>query len=120
MSASSNIHRPRQEKANLHPGRIILETQIKRHTSAQKKADDLRMQEAIDAQAAATQQAHARVSKMETAMEDRQVTQDAAKAKPVRPRQAPASRGRPTNIPVQPRVEGANNRTVRSFDRRRH
>jgi len=108
MSTSSNTHRPRREKANLHPGRIILETQTKRCTPAQKKADDLRAQEAIDAQAAAIQQAHARVSEMETAMEVRQVTQEAAKAKPVRPRQAPASRGRPTNIPAQPHVEGEN------------
>lgn len=77
MSTSSNTHRPRREKANLHPGRIILETQTKRRTPAQKKADDLRAQEAIDAQAAAIQQAHARVSEMETAMEVRQVTQEA-------------------------------------------
>ncbi|KAI5980389.1 hypothetical protein F5J12DRAFT_789314 [Pisolithus orientalis] len=50
------------------------------------------MQEAIDAQVAAIQQAHAQVREMETAMEVRQVIQGAAKAKPVRPRQAPASR----------------------------
>ncbi|KIO06947.1 hypothetical protein M404DRAFT_24093 [Pisolithus tinctorius Marx 270] len=91
MSASSNI-RPRREKANLHPGRIVLEAQTQRRTPAQKKADDLRAQEVIDAQAAAIQQAHARVREMETAMEVRQVIQGAAKAKPVRPRQAPASR----------------------------
>jgi len=112
MSTSSNTHRPRREKANLHPGRIILETQTKQCTPAQKKADDLCAQEAIDAQAAAIQQAHAWVSEMETTMEVRQVTQEAAKAKPVRPRQAPASRGRPTNIPTQPHVEGENSWTI--------
>ena len=59
MLASSNVNRLQREKANLHPGRIILETQTKWHTPAQKKADDLHAQEVIDAQAAAIQQAHA-------------------------------------------------------------
>ncbi|KAI6040691.1 hypothetical protein EDC04DRAFT_2893879 [Pisolithus marmoratus] len=63
------------------------------------------MQGIIDTQAAAVQQAHARVSEMEATMEARQLTKDAAKARPVSPRQAPVSRGRPTNISVQPHVE---------------
>ena len=109
MLASSNVNRLQREKANLHPGRIILETQTKWHTPAQKKADDLHVQEVIDAQAAAIQQAHARVSEMEAAMEVTQATQDTAKVKPVRPRQVPRS----TNIPVQPRVEGEKSYVVR-------
>ena len=109
MSASSNVHRPRREKANLHPGRIILETQTKQRTPAQKKANDLHTQEVIDAQAAAIQQAHARVGEMEVAMEVAQATQGTAKVKPVRPRQAPRS----THIPVQPHVEGEKSYVVR-------
>ncbi|KAI6152690.1 hypothetical protein BKA82DRAFT_4013093 [Pisolithus tinctorius] len=133
MSASSNI--VHDEKANLHPGRIVLKARTQWHTPAQKKADDLRVQEVIDAQAAAIQQAHARVREMETAMEVRQVIQGTAKAKPVRrdrachppvatetrqaiqvaakaksvrPRRGPVSlQGKPGNIVVQPRGEVA-------------
>lgn len=105
MSAASN-NRPRREKANLHPGRVILEMQTKRRTPAEKKADDLRAQEVIDAQAAAIQQAHARVTEMEIAMEARQLSQDAAKVRPIKPRRARASVGKPTNIPIHPCAEG--------------
>ncbi|KAI6145843.1 hypothetical protein BKA82DRAFT_4016052 [Pisolithus tinctorius] len=110
--------------ANLHPGRIVLEVRTQWHTPAQKKADDLRMQEVIDAQAAAIQQAHTRVREMETAMEapasrdpgqeisppvvmeTRQAIQVAAKAKSVRPRRGPVSlQGKPGNIVVQPHGE---------------
>ncbi|KAI6045355.1 hypothetical protein EDC04DRAFT_2598915 [Pisolithus marmoratus] len=73
--------------------------------SVQKKVDDLCVQGIIDTQATAVQQAHAQVSEMEATMEVRQLTEDTAKARPVRPRQAPVSRGRPTNISVQPCVE---------------
>jgi len=50
-------------------------------------------------------------------MEARQATQGTVKAKSVRPRQVPVSRGRPTNMPVQPCVEGEDN-SIMSFDRR--
>ncbi|KIO00323.1 hypothetical protein M404DRAFT_29698 [Pisolithus tinctorius Marx 270] len=82
------------------------------------------MQEVIDAQAAAIQQAHTRVREMETAMEapasrdpgqeisppvvmeTRQAIQVAAKAKSVRPRRGPVSlQGKPGNIVVQPHGE---------------
>ncbi|KAI6010847.1 hypothetical protein F5J12DRAFT_781821 [Pisolithus orientalis] len=55
------------------------------------------------------QQAHAQVSKMETTMEARQVIQDTAKVKPVRPRQVPAS-SRSTNTPIQPCIEDTHQR----------
>ena len=113
MSASSNTQRLRQEKANLHPGRILLETQTKRHTPAQKKADNLHAQQVINAQAAAIEQAHACIREMEATMEARQGTQNTAKAKPVKPvRQAPVSRERPTNIPVKPLIEGKNSYVI--------
>ncbi|KIM51189.1 hypothetical protein SCLCIDRAFT_33648 [Scleroderma citrinum Foug A] len=112
MSASSNTQRLQQEKANLHPGRILLETQTKRHTPAQKKADDLHAQQVINAQAAAIEQAHACIREMEATMEARQGTQNTAKAKPVElVRQAPVSRERPTNIPVKPLIEDAHQGT---------
>ena len=58
MSAndSSAGGRPRQEKANLHPGRIILDTQNKRRTPAEKKADDVYAEEVKNAREAALQQ----------------------------------------------------------------
>ena len=113
MSASSNTQRPRREGANLHPGRILLDMQTKQRTPAEKKADDLRAQQVIDAQAAAIQQAHARIKEMEATLEARQVTENAAKATPVKPaRRAPARR--PTNIPVQPLIEGKNNYVIQS------
>ncbi|KAI6008313.1 hypothetical protein F5J12DRAFT_892293 [Pisolithus orientalis] len=97
------------KESQLHPGRIVLEVQTKQCTPAQKKADDLHVQEVINAQATAIQQAHAQVSKMETAMEAGQVIQDTAKAKPVRLRQVPAS-SRSTNTPIQPCIEDTHQR----------
>ena len=60
MSAndSSAGGRPRREKANLHPGRIILDTQNKRRTPAEKKADDVYAEEVKNAREAALQQGH--------------------------------------------------------------
>ena len=67
----------------------------------------------IDAQAAAIEQAHACIREMEATMEARQVTQNTAKVKPVKPvRQAPVSRERPTNIPIKPLIEGKNSYVI--------
>jgi len=97
MSANnpSGGQRPRREKANLHPGQIVLDTQAKRRTPVEKRADDLRAQQIKDACATAVQQGCARVSEMEATMEVEQARQEAVKAKPVRPRWG-GSQGRPT------------------------
>ncbi|KAI6021264.1 hypothetical protein EDC04DRAFT_2607163 [Pisolithus marmoratus] len=107
MLAPSDSHCPQQVKANLHPGRIVLKTQIQQKTPAKKTADDLHIQELADTQATAVQQSHTQVSNMEATMEVRQATQDATKVKPVRLRQVPTSQGRLTDVPVLPHVEVA-------------
>ncbi|KAI6000012.1 hypothetical protein EDD15DRAFT_2193493 [Pisolithus albus] len=45
-------------KANLHPGQIILDSQIQRCTSKQKQADDEALQQAKVAESATTQEAY--------------------------------------------------------------
>ncbi|KAI6155778.1 hypothetical protein BKA82DRAFT_4349007 [Pisolithus tinctorius] len=111
MSAddSSRSHRPRREKANLHPGQIVLDAQVKRRTSSQKKADDSRAKDLSDARTAVVQQGCTQILEMEVTMEVEQATQDAVKAKPVKPKPKPKGRqGRPTNISDLPRGEVAN------------
>jgi len=103
---STGGHRPRREKANLHPGQIILDSQIKRRTTAEKQADNLCAQATKDAQAATIQLGCARVSEMEATMEAEQVMQRAVKAKPVRPAKRAGSQKRPTYISAAPRAEG--------------
>ncbi|KAI6110927.1 hypothetical protein EDD16DRAFT_1710592 [Pisolithus croceorrhizus] len=101
---SSGGGRPRQVKANLHPGRIILDSQIKRRTPAEKHADDLRVHEDRDARETAIQQGLVRVSEMEAAMEIEQASQDGSKAKPVRPRRGTDQR-RLTPLSGTPHVD---------------
>ncbi|KAI5999715.1 hypothetical protein EDD15DRAFT_2363045 [Pisolithus albus] len=78
--------RPRRSKANLHPGRILLESQIQRRTSEQKQADDEVLQQAKDAELAATQKAYERVGAMERAMATRQTQGSTLSEKPIRPK----------------------------------
>jgi len=111
MSAeiSSGIQRPRREKANLHPGLLVRDTQTKRRTPVEKQADDLHAKEIKDARTAAMEQGHARVSEMEAAMEVSQAQQGTGKVKPVRPRprlRPGIGQGRPTNLSGPPRVDG--------------
>ena len=94
---SSATPRPRREKANLHPGRLVLDTQTKWRTPAEKHAADLRAKEIQAARNAAIQQGCAWVSEMEETMEVEQAEQATAKVKPVRPKWGPGE-GRPTNI----------------------
>ncbi|KAI6123031.1 hypothetical protein EDD16DRAFT_705173 [Pisolithus croceorrhizus] len=101
---SSGGGRPRRVKANLHPGRIILDSQIKRRTPAEKHADDLRAHEDRDARETAIQQGLVRVSEMEAAMEIEQASQDGSKAKPVRPRRGTDQR-RLTPLSGTPHVD---------------
>ena len=103
---STGGHRPRQEKANLHPGQIILDLQIKQRTTVEKQADDLHAQATKDAQAATIQLGCTQVSKMEATMEAEQVMQRAVKAKPVRPAKRVGSQKRPMYISAAPRAEG--------------
>jgi len=86
---------PHREKANLHPGQIVLNTQAKRHTPVEKRADNLHAQQIKDAHATAVQQGCTQVSEMEAIMEVEQARQEAVKAKLVRPRWG-GSQGRPT------------------------
>ena len=83
---SSATPRPRREKANLHPGRLVLDTQMKRCTLAEKHTADLHAKEIQAARNAAIQQGCAWVSEMEETMEVEQAEQATAKVKPVRPK----------------------------------
>ena len=58
MSANNSSvgGRPQREKVNLHPGHIILDTQNKRRTPAEKKANDFHAEEVKNAREAALQQ----------------------------------------------------------------
>ncbi|KAI6112329.1 hypothetical protein EV401DRAFT_2074806 [Pisolithus croceorrhizus] len=85
-------------------GRIILDSQIKRRTPAEKHADDLRAHEDRDARETAIQQGLVRVSEMEAAMEIEQASQDGSKAKPVRPRRGTDQR-RLTPLSGTPHVD---------------
>ncbi|KAI6128900.1 hypothetical protein EDD16DRAFT_1701501 [Pisolithus croceorrhizus] len=84
--------------------RIILNLQNKRRTPAQKQADDLHAHEIRDVHETATQQGLTQFSEMEAAMEVEQVTQEANRAKPVRPRRGMDQRGL-TTLSDAPRVD---------------
>jgi len=102
MSANnSSVGRPRQEKANLHPGHIILNTQNKRRTPAEKKADDLRAKEVKSAREAALQQGCNRVQEMEATMAVMQSMKEAGRVKPVKPKLR-VRQARPTGINTAP------------------
>lgn len=110
MSAndSSAGGRPRREKANLHPGRIILDTQNKRRTPAEKKADDVYAEEVKNAREAALQQGRERVHEMEATMAVTQNAKGAVRAMPVKPKPRVRQR-RPTSTntgAAAPRVDG--------------
>ncbi|KAI6162343.1 hypothetical protein EDD17DRAFT_1508279 [Pisolithus thermaeus] len=49
---------PHQSKANLHLGQIVLDSQIQRHTLEQKQADNENLQQAKEAELAATQKVY--------------------------------------------------------------
>ncbi|KAL4064846.1 hypothetical protein V8B97DRAFT_1919971 [Scleroderma yunnanense] len=77
---------PWQSKANLHPGHILCNFEIHRHTSEQKKADDKACQQAKDNQAAELQKSYNHIGTMENAMAERQVKEFAeALIKPLKP-----------------------------------
>ena len=100
---SSGGARPRREKANLHPGRIVLEAQTKQCIPVEKQADDLHAKETQTARAAAIQQGHAWVSEMEANMMVEQAMQEAVKARPVKPKRM-VSQQWPTDIYDTPHV----------------
>ncbi|KAI6128904.1 hypothetical protein EDD16DRAFT_1516004 [Pisolithus croceorrhizus] len=77
--------RPKRRAANVHPGRIVLDNQPKRQTSAQKEADSERAREALAMKVAAMKKGYQRVSDIEDRMG---VEQSSAipSDKPVKPR----------------------------------
>ncbi|KAI6009256.1 hypothetical protein BKA83DRAFT_4133609 [Pisolithus microcarpus] len=85
--------------ANDSSGQIVLDSQIKQHTPAEKQADNLHAQDIREAQGTAIQQGCAQVGEMEATMEVEQAAQEGNKVKPVRPKQS-VCQGRPTNISV--------------------
>jgi len=84
--------RPKRRTANVHPGQIVLDSQPKRRTSAQKQADDNCAQEALAAKVTAMQKGYQRVSNIEERMQMDQTTDSAIGARPVRPRPRPRIR----------------------------
>ncbi|KAI5989967.1 hypothetical protein EDD15DRAFT_2198317 [Pisolithus albus] len=91
---------PRRSKANLHPGQIILDSQIQRCTSDQKQADDEALQQAKDAESATTQEAYKRVGMMESAMAVKQTQESTRSEKPVRPKPRPQSTDQKKTVEV--------------------
>ena len=111
MSANnSSVGRLRWEKANLHPGHIILNRQNKQHTPAEKKANDLHAKEVKSAHEAALQQGCNRVQEMEATMAVMQSAKQAVRAKPVKPRPR-VRQGRPTSINTAPHVDDGEYKT---------
>ena len=113
---NSSVGRPRREKANLHPGRIILDAKNKRRTPAEKKADDLRAREVESAREAALQQGCDRVHEMEATMAVVQSAKEAVKVKPVKPRPR-IRQGRLTSINTAPRGDDGEYKAYWPLDR---
>ena len=113
---NSSVGRPRREKANLHPGRIILDAKNKRRTPAEKKADDLRAREVESARKAALQQGCDRVHEMEVTMAVVQSAKEAVKVKPVKPRPR-IRQDRPTSINTAPRGDDSEYKAYWPLDR---
>ena len=111
MSANnSSVGHPQQEKANLHPGHIILDAQNKRHTPAEKTADDLHAKEVKSAHEAALQQGCDQVQEMEATMAVMQSMKQVVRAKLVKPRLR-VRQGRPTSINTTPHVDDGEYKT---------
>ncbi|KAI6139760.1 hypothetical protein BKA82DRAFT_27018 [Pisolithus tinctorius] len=99
-------HCPQREKANLHLGQIVLDTQVKRCTPAKKQADNLHAKAIKDTQDVAIQQGGAQIHEMEATMEVSQSMEDAVeKTKPVKLMRG-AIQKKLTNIPIAPHVNG--------------
>ena len=60
--------RPHWSNVNVHPGQIIIDAKVHRHTSDQKKADDKTLQQAKDAQLAAIQKMYKHIGTLEDMM----------------------------------------------------
>jgi len=97
--------RPKRRAANVHPGRVLLEGQTKRRTSAQKQADDDSARETLAAKVAALQKGHQRVSDIEEQMKMDQGNDTFVIARPLKPR--PRPRVRAANMAVT--KENSNN-----------
>ena len=84
MSAPTSQH-PRRSNANLHPGQVVIDAQVHRHTSEQKRADDKALQWAKDAQLAAIQKGYKHVGAIEDTMAKKQWKENADLENPIRP-----------------------------------
>lgn len=83
--------RPRRTNANLHPGQIVVDSQVHRRTSQQKRIDDEALQQAKDAQLAAVQKGYDRIGAIENTMAEQQwgSAHQEVPIKPLRPRPRP-------------------------------
>ena len=59
---------PCRSNVNIHPGQIIIDAKIHRHTLDQKKADNQALQQAKDAQLAAVQKMYEQIGTLEDMM----------------------------------------------------
>ncbi|KIO09198.1 hypothetical protein M404DRAFT_22387 [Pisolithus tinctorius Marx 270] len=76
--------RPKRQVANVHPGRIILDSQPRRQTSTEKEANNERTREALAKKVAALKRGYQQIGKIEDEMEVNQ-SGVAAGTKPIKP-----------------------------------
>ncbi|KAG1743143.1 hypothetical protein EDB19DRAFT_1907285 [Suillus lakei] len=86
MSSTEASHRTCASNATTRPGKIVLDTQTKRCTKAQKAADNLAIKEAKEAKEVAVQKGVERLAGMQVEMERVQKELLTNKATPVRPK----------------------------------
>lgn len=85
-AATETTRRTRPSNASTRPGKVVLEAQVKRHSKAQKAADDLALKEAKEAKEALFKKGLERLAHIETEMEKKQGEVLTKKATPVRPK----------------------------------
>lgn len=88
--------RPRRRAANVHPGRIVLENQPKKPTSAQKEVNGDRAREALAVKVAAMKKGYQRIGSIEDKMELDQ-SSALSGSRPIKPRAHPRPGGVPEN-----------------------
>ncbi|KAI6156936.1 hypothetical protein BKA82DRAFT_25941 [Pisolithus tinctorius] len=87
--------RPKRQVANVHPGRIVLDSQPRRQTSAEKEANNECAREALAKKVAALKRGYQWISEIEDEMEVNQ-SGVATGAKPIKP--CPHPRPRPRAV----------------------
>ncbi|KAG2106173.1 uncharacterized protein F5147DRAFT_653929 [Suillus discolor] len=86
MSTTDIPRRTRPSNATARPGQIVLNAQVKRHTKAQKNADDLAAKEAKELKEAQVEEGLKRLAGMQNEMEKAQEELLTMKAIPIRPK----------------------------------